>query len=171
MPSRLEYPKAYSEAYKAMAVLSSAVARTGVRPQLIDLVYYRVSQLNGCAYCLGMHSKDLRARGETEQRLYLIGAWSPQHLYGDRDRAALAWLDRHAADAAGNMLNDVATGRPSELETQIGAIVRLARDAGVEVPCHAFLYFSLLPPELPARGQVHFPATPQSRRVCENLEG
>jgi AhpD family alkylhydroperoxidase len=75
MQTRLQYPKAYPEAYKAMAALSAAVTRTGLPPQRIDLVNYRVSELNGCAYFLDMHSKDLRARGETEQRLYMIGAW------------------------------------------------------------------------------------------------
>jgi AhpD family alkylhydroperoxidase len=88
MQTRLEYPKAYPEAYKAMVALSAAVARTGLPPQRIDLVNYRVSQLNGCAYCLDMHSKDLRARGETEQRLYMISAWreAPASLYRSRAR-------------------------------------------------------------------------------------
>ena len=69
------YSKAYPDAYKAMLALSQAVEKTGLAPQLIDLVNYRVSQLNGCAFCLDMHSKDLRARGESEQRLYMISAW------------------------------------------------------------------------------------------------
>jgi AhpD family alkylhydroperoxidase len=66
---RFQYAKAYPDAYKAMLALTQAVERTGLAPQLIDLVNYRVSQLNGCAFCLDMHAKDLRARGETEQRL------------------------------------------------------------------------------------------------------
>ena len=64
MQKRFQYGKAYPEAYKAMLALSQAVEKTGLAPQLIDLVNYRVSQLNGCAFCLDMHSKDLRARGE-----------------------------------------------------------------------------------------------------------
>jgi AhpD family alkylhydroperoxidase len=77
-----------------MLALSQAVEKTGLAPQLIDLVDYRVSQLSGCAFCLDMHSKDLRARGETEQRLYMISAWreAPQ-LYSERERAALAWAE------------------------------------------------------------------------------
>jgi AhpD family alkylhydroperoxidase len=77
-----------------MIALSQTVEKTGLPPQLIDLVNYRVSQINGCAFCIDMHSKDLRARGETEQRLYMIGAWreAPQ-LYSDRERAALAWAE------------------------------------------------------------------------------
>jgi AhpD family alkylhydroperoxidase len=94
MQARLRYTKAYPDAYKAMLALSQAVEKTGLAPQLIDLVNFRVSQLNGCAYCLDMHSKDLRARGETEQRLFMLAAWreAPQ-LYTDRERAALAWAE------------------------------------------------------------------------------
>jgi AhpD family alkylhydroperoxidase len=94
MQERFQYSKAYPEAYKTMLALSQAVEKTGLTPQLIDLVNYRVSQLNGCAFCLDMHSKDLRARGETEQRMYMISAWREvPHLYNDRERAALAWAE------------------------------------------------------------------------------
>ena len=80
MQERFRPDKAYPDAYKAMLALSQAVEKTGLSPQLIDLVNYRVSQLTGCAFCLDMHSKDLRARGETEQRLYMISAWRPTSL-------------------------------------------------------------------------------------------
>src|SRR5215471_14714739 len=94
MQKRPVHNKAYPEALEAMLALSQAVQKTGLAPQLIDLINYRVSQLNGCAYCLDMHAKDLRARGETEQRLYMISAWREvPHLYNDRERAALAWAE------------------------------------------------------------------------------
>jgi AhpD family alkylhydroperoxidase len=94
MQKRSQYGKAYPDALNAMLALSQAVQKTGLAPQLVDLVNYRVSQLNGCAFCLDMHSKDLRARGETEQRLYMISAWrEAPHLYSDRERAALAWAE------------------------------------------------------------------------------
>ena len=94
MQQRLQYARAYPDAYKAMMALTQAVERTGLAPQLIDLVNNRVSQLNGCAFCLDMHSKDLRARGETEQRLHMMSAWrEAQHLYSDRERAAFAWAE------------------------------------------------------------------------------
>jgi AhpD family alkylhydroperoxidase len=94
MQERLRYGHVYPDAYKAMLALSQAVEKTGLPPQLIDLVNYRVSQLNGCAFCLDMHSKDLRARGETEQRLYMINAWREvPHLYSNRERAALTWAE------------------------------------------------------------------------------
>jgi AhpD family alkylhydroperoxidase len=94
MQERFRYSKAYPDAYKAMLALSEAVAKTGLPPPLVDLVSYRVSQLNGCAFCLDMHSKDMRARGETEQRLYMISAWrEAPHLYSERERAGLAWAE------------------------------------------------------------------------------
>jgi AhpD family alkylhydroperoxidase len=94
MQERFQYAKAYPDAYKAMLALTQAVERTGLAPQLIDLVNCRISQLNGCAFCLDMHSKDLRARGETEQRLYTMSAWrEAPHLYSSRERAAFAWAE------------------------------------------------------------------------------
>jgi AhpD family alkylhydroperoxidase len=119
MQKRPVHSKAYPEALEAMLALSKAVQKTGLAPQLIDLVNYRVSQLNGCAYCLDMHSKDLRARGETEQRLYMISVWrEAPHLYSDRERAALTWaeavtrLENQVPDA----VYDVASREFSEAE-------------------------------------------------------
>jgi len=90
MQQRWRYSKAYPDAYKAMLAPTQAVARTDLAPQLIDLVNFRVSQLNGCAFCLDMHSKDLRAR----TALYRISAGrEAPHLYSDRERAALAWAE------------------------------------------------------------------------------
>ena len=95
MQKRLpQYAKVCPEALNAMLALGQAVQKTGLSPQLIELVNYRVSQLNGCTFCLDMHSKDLRARGESEQRLYMISVWrEAPHLYSDRERAALAWAE------------------------------------------------------------------------------
>ncbi len=94
MQKRIQYAMVYPDAYKAMMALTQAVEKTSLSPQLIDLINYRVSQLNGCAFCLDMHSKDLRARGETEQRLYMLSAWrEAPHLYSSRERAALAWAE------------------------------------------------------------------------------
>ena len=77
-----------------MLALTSVVQKSGLAPGLLDLVNQRVSQINGCAYCLDMHSKDLRARGETEQRIYMLSAWREvPDLYNARERAALAWAE------------------------------------------------------------------------------
>jgi len=94
MKERFLYTKASPDTYKAMLALNQAVQNTGLSQQLIELVCFRVSLINGCAFCLDMHSKDLRARGETEQRLYMITAWrEATHLYNARERAALAWAE------------------------------------------------------------------------------
>ena len=77
-----------------MLALTTVVQKSGLAPGLLDLVNQRVSQINGCAYCLDMHSKDLRARGETEQRIYMLSAWREvPDLYNARERAALAWAE------------------------------------------------------------------------------
>lgn len=94
MQTRLRYDQVYPEAVQAMLALSQAVEKTGLPRQLVNLVVYRVSQINGCAFCLDMHSKDLRALGETEQRIYMISAWrDAPNIYSNRERAALAWAE------------------------------------------------------------------------------
>ena len=90
---RLDFKQASPHAFNAMLALESAVQRSGLEHALIELVKMRVSQLNGCAYCLDMHSKDARAAGETEQRLHLLAAWREAPFYTERERAALAWAE------------------------------------------------------------------------------
>ena len=93
MQPRLNPLKAAPDAIKALGVLDSFVQGSGLEPSLIDLVKIRASQINGCAYCVHMHTKDARARGETEERIYLLGAWHESPLYTERERAALAWTE------------------------------------------------------------------------------
>jgi AhpD family alkylhydroperoxidase len=81
------------EAMKPLFALNKYVHSGSLEPALIELVLMRASQLNGCAYCLDMHSKDARAAGETEQRLYVLQAWREAPFYSDRERAALAWCE------------------------------------------------------------------------------
>lgn len=79
-------------AMTALYTFGSYLKRSGrLETELLELMYFRVSQINGCAYCLDMHAKDLRAKGESEQRLYMISAWREAPVYTDRERAALAW--------------------------------------------------------------------------------
>jgi len=80
-------------AMKALYGYGTYLAKSPVEQSLLELVYFRVSQINGCAYCLDMHSKDLRVKGETEQRLYMISAWHDATVYTARERAALAWAE------------------------------------------------------------------------------
>jgi AhpD family alkylhydroperoxidase len=90
---RLNPYKASPQAYQAMAALEHFVMSCGLERPLLELVKMRASQINGCAYCLDMHSKDARALGETEQRLYLLDAWRESPFYSDRERAALEWTE------------------------------------------------------------------------------
>ena len=81
------------DAIKPLLALGEYVRNCGLEQNLIELVLMRASQLNGCAYCLDMHSKDARAAGETEQRLYVLPAWREAPFYSARERAALAWTE------------------------------------------------------------------------------
>lgn len=80
-------------ALKAVFGLSAYLAKSSVEKHLLQLVEYRVSQINGCAYCLDMHSKDLRAGGENEQRIYTVAAWRETPFFTSRERAALSWAE------------------------------------------------------------------------------
>ena len=93
MKPRLNPYQAAPDAMKAVAALDTYVKGSGLDPGLIELIKMRASQINGCAYCLHMHSRDARARGESEERLYLLDAWRESPLYTDRERAALAWTE------------------------------------------------------------------------------
>lgn len=93
MKQRIDLLEKGQKVIKALGGLSVYLAKSSLEPQLINLIDFRVSQINGCAYCLDMHSKDLREAGETEQRLYTIAAWREAPFYSERERAALAWAE------------------------------------------------------------------------------
>jgi AhpD family alkylhydroperoxidase len=90
-----------------MMEFGAYLSRCGLAPELVDLILLRASQINGCAYCIDMHSKDLRARGETEQRLYLLDAWREAPFYNDRERAALAWTEAVTRVTDGHVPDEV----------------------------------------------------------------
>jgi AhpD family alkylhydroperoxidase len=81
------------EGYAALRAVEGYIQRCGLEKPLMHLVKMRASQINGCTYCLDMHSRDARRDGETEQRLYLLNGWRESPLYSDRERAALAWTE------------------------------------------------------------------------------
>ena len=93
MATRLNYVKAAPEAYRAMSQLEHAVKNCGLETSLIELVKIRASQVNGCAYCIDRHTKDARAAGESEQRIYLLSAWREAPCYNERERAAMEWTE------------------------------------------------------------------------------
>ena len=106
MEARLDYAKASPEAFKAMVQMEGVVRRSGIDSKLLELIKIRASQLNGCAYCIDMHTKDARFKGENEQRIYALDAWRETPFFTQQERAALAWAETltniqigHAPDA------------------------------------------------------------------------
>jgi AhpD family alkylhydroperoxidase len=93
MQARMNYRKAAPKALELVDHLHDAVEASGLGEILMNLVYLRVSQINGCAYCVDMHSKDLRALGETDERLYGVSVWRETPFYTERERAALNWAE------------------------------------------------------------------------------
>jgi AhpD family alkylhydroperoxidase len=93
MQTRINLLEKGQKAIKALNGMGIYLTKSPIEKQLFDLIDFRVSQINGCAYCLDMHSKDLRAAGQTEQRLYVLDAWRDAPFYSKRERAALAWAE------------------------------------------------------------------------------
>lgn len=93
MEPRIEYRKYAQDALKGMAQLEKYIAECGLDHKLTHMLKMRASQINGCAYCIDMHSLDARAVGETEQRLYALDAWRETPFYTEKERAALAWIE------------------------------------------------------------------------------
>ncbi len=107
MKSRLSYGNVSPGVREAMLGLARYVETTGLEQSLLNLVFMRASQLNGCAWCLDMHSKDARAEGESEQRIYMLSAWQEAPFYSDRERAALAWTEAVTLVAESHVPDDV----------------------------------------------------------------
>ncbi|MCL6453999.1 MAG: carboxymuconolactone decarboxylase family protein [Alicyclobacillus sp.] len=107
MEPRIDYAKVAPGAVRAMYGLETYVRESGLEHSLLELVKTRASQINGCAYCLDMHTKDARAAGETEQRLYALPAWRETPFYTDRERAALAWTEAVTNVVDGHVPDDV----------------------------------------------------------------
>ncbi len=107
MNPRFDFHSVAPRGLQAMLGLQAYVNNAGLEHSLLELVKMRASQINGCAYCLDMHSKDARAAGETEQRLYLLDAWEETSLYSPRERAALQWTEAVTRVADGHVPDEV----------------------------------------------------------------
>ena len=107
MSVRINYAKAAPGVVEAMLRLHEYLSKSGLEEPLLDLVYLRASQINGCAYCLDMHWKDLRALGESEQKLSMLNAWREAPGYSDREKAALAWAEAVTLVTEGHVPDDV----------------------------------------------------------------
>ena len=107
MEPRMNAQKASPGAYRAILALETFVRKSKLEPSLLELVKMRASQINGCAFCIDMHSKDARAEGESEQRLYALNAWRETPFFTDRERAALAWTEAVTLVAEGHVPDEV----------------------------------------------------------------
>jgi AhpD family alkylhydroperoxidase len=137
--------RSWPEGYQALHHLNQVVTSSGLEPALLELVKMRASQINGCAYCIDMHSKDARAAGETEQRLYALNAWHETPFFSARERAALALTEAVTLVAHTHVPQPVvddaaAVFSPDELTKLVYAIIeinawnRLAITVGAPAP-------------------------------------
>ena len=118
MKPRIDFKNIPPEAMRGMTHLETYIHHSGLEESLIHLIKMRASQINGCAYCLDMHSKDARALGETEQRLYLLDAWEEAPFYSERERAALALTDAVTRITDGHAPDDVWEHAKSQFSEQ-----------------------------------------------------
>jgi AhpD family alkylhydroperoxidase len=107
MEERLGYFKVAPEGIEILRQLEVYTRKAGLEPDLLELVKLRASQINGCAYCIDMHTKDARSRGESEQRLYGVSAWREAPYYNERERAALAWAESVTAISADQVPDEI----------------------------------------------------------------
>lgn len=107
MKSRLNPYKVAPDLMNVMMEMEQAVQGSGLNTSLVDLMRIRASQINGCAFCIHMHTRDARAKGETEERIYLLNAWRESPLYTERERAALAWTEAVTLVAQTRVSNEI----------------------------------------------------------------
>jgi AhpD family alkylhydroperoxidase len=105
--SRIEYAQVVPDAIEALRALEKYVRTCGIEPKALELIKIRASQINGCAYCLDMHTKDARARGETEQRIYALNAWRETPFFTEKERTALAWAEAVTQVSASQVSDEV----------------------------------------------------------------
>ncbi|HEY2137741.1 MAG TPA: carboxymuconolactone decarboxylase family protein [Xanthobacteraceae bacterium] len=118
MKARMDFRKASPQGAKAIADLHAFVRKCGLEHALLELVKLRASQINGCAHCIDMHTKELRADGEDEQRLYLLDAWRESPFYSERERAALAWTEALTLVADGHVPDEVYTAARAQFSEE-----------------------------------------------------
>lgn len=107
MGSRINFAKAAPEAHQALLRLSDYVKHSGLEESLLHLVFLRASQINGCAFCIDMHWKDLRALGHSEETMYMLDAWREAPSFTERERAALAWTEAVTLVTSGHVPDEV----------------------------------------------------------------
>jgi AhpD family alkylhydroperoxidase len=123
MAERLNYAQAFPEGVNAVLNLERVIRASGLEHSLLELVKIRASQLNGCAYCIDMHTKDARAQGESEQRIYALSAWRETSFFTARERAALGWTEALTNIQQGHASNDAYQEARAEFDE--AALVKL----------------------------------------------
>ncbi|WPQ66360.1 carboxymuconolactone decarboxylase family protein [Chitinophaga sancti] len=124
MKKRLNYFQVANNALQALSGFAPYLAKSPLDKSLLELIYFRVSQINSCAFCLDMHTKELRAMGEEEHRLYLMDAWREAPFYSDRERAALAFAEALTKVSTGNVSDEVYNAAAAQFSE--GELVDLA---------------------------------------------
>lgn len=109
MKQRINFFAKGQNAMKSMYGIGTYLSKCSIEQELLHLIYFRVSQINGCAYCLDMHSKDLLATGDQPQRLFLLDAWREAPLYSERERAGLEWAEAVTKITHGDVSDEVYT--------------------------------------------------------------
>ena len=107
MKARIEYTQVAPAAFQAMRAFEAYVRGCGLNPTLSELIRIRASQINGCAFCLDMHTKDARAQGESEQRIYALSAWRETPFFTEKERATIAWTEAVTRVAASQVPDEV----------------------------------------------------------------
>ena len=107
MKQRIDGMRVSADAYKALSALQTYVDKSGLERSLLELVKIRASQINGCAFCLVMHTNEARKRGETDERMHLLNAWREAPVFSDRERAALEWTEAITLVAQGHVPDEV----------------------------------------------------------------
>lgn len=118
MQPRVDYVKLAPKVIEAMYPVERYVRNSGLEPPLLELVKLRASQINGCAYCVDMHTKDARAQGQTEQRLYAVAVWKEAPFFTERERAALAWTEAVTLVSRDQVPGGVYEQAPREFDEQ-----------------------------------------------------
>lgn len=125
-PTRLVIPTLAPQAYQAMIALEVSVRALGLEESLYELVKIRASQVNGCGFCIDMHTKDARAAGETEQRIYALNAWREAPFFSDRERAALAFTEAVTLVTEGHVPDEVYAATAERFSEQEMAALTMA---------------------------------------------
>ena len=112
---RIDFAQASPDANKAMYALEAAIAKLGIEHSLIELIRLRASQINGCAFCVDMHTSDARKAGETERRLYAVSVWRETPFFTPRERAVLAWTEAQTLIAQAHPSDDAYAALAAEL--------------------------------------------------------